>query len=59
MKVIIFQTANGECGKLDDVHYCIARDHFLFELEMTREIERLRNELARPMAFVEPITGPG
>ena len=54
---LIFQCAHGEVGRHELDHYSIGAGHLLC-VEMAKEIERLRAELAKPFAIVEPMIGP-
>ena len=55
---LIFKGKHGEIGKHELDYYSIGAGHLLC-VELAKEIERLRAELAKPHAIVEPITGPG
>ena len=48
----------GEVGHNGVNYYTIGSGHVLC-VELYKEIERLRAELAKPLAIVEPLTGPG
>ena len=57
---IIFKGEYGTIGLQEDGvnFYSYGAGHMLC-VELAKEIIRLRAELAKPLAIVEPITGPG
>jgi len=53
-----FICEKGEVGHNGVNYYTIGSGHVLC-VELFKEIIRLRSELAKPYAIVEPIRGPG